>query len=94
MGENLVDHQGVFDTGDDFDRTSTLGAGFYVDIAYRDVGKGREQDAEALNTRFSRPLKGPTVGEPSSSMPGALPVIGIAPLHQRCACCLCLVWKA
>jgi hypothetical protein len=33
VGENLVDHQGVFDTGDDFDRTSTLGAGFYVDIA-------------------------------------------------------------
>ena len=24
-----------------------------VDMAYRDVGQGREQDAEALNTRFS-----------------------------------------
>ncbi len=52
--EYLVDHHRVFDAGDDFDRTATLGAGFYVDIAYRDVGKGREQDAEALNTRFSR----------------------------------------
>ena len=54
VGENLVDHHRVFDTGDDFDRTTTLGAGFYVDITYRDVGKSREQDAEALNTRFSR----------------------------------------
>ena len=25
-----------------------------VDVAYRDVGQGREQDAEALNTRFRR----------------------------------------
>jgi hypothetical protein len=45
VGENLVDDQGVFDTGEslprersecfgyDFDSTTTLGAGFYVDIA-------------------------------------------------------------
>ena len=26
---------------------------FDIDMAYRDVGQGREQDAEALNTRFS-----------------------------------------
>jgi hypothetical protein len=70
VGEYLGDGQRVFsasascvalpraslhsDKGDDFDRTTTLGAGFYVDIAYRDVGKGRAQDAEALNTRFNR----------------------------------------
>jgi hypothetical protein len=88
VGEYLFDDQGTFsasascvalpraplhsDTGDVFDRTTTLGAGFYIDVAYRNVGKGREQDAEALNTRFSRPLKGPTLGEPSSSLPGAL----------------------
>jgi len=54
VGEYLVDNHGIFDTGDNPNSTTTLGAGFYVDIAYRDVGKGREQDAEALNTRFNR----------------------------------------
>jgi len=30
VGEYLVDDQEIFDTGDDFGRTTTLGAGFYV----------------------------------------------------------------
>jgi len=34
VGEYLVDDQGVFDTGDDFDRTATLDAGFYVDVEH------------------------------------------------------------
>ena len=42
------------DTGDDFDGAAALVAGFDIDLAYMDVGKGREQDAEALKTRFKR----------------------------------------
>ena len=34
MGEYLVDDHGIFDTGDDSDCTTTLGAGFYVDIEH------------------------------------------------------------
>ena len=34
--------------------TAAAVAGLDVDVAYRDVGQGREQDAEALNTRFKR----------------------------------------
>jgi len=32
-----------------------------VDAAYRDVGQGREQDAEALKTRFKRCALFPTI---------------------------------
>ena len=34
MGEYLVDNHGIFDTGDNPNSTTTLGAGFYVDIEY------------------------------------------------------------
>ena len=54
MGEDLLDHHRVFDTGDDLYGSASAFAGFDVDVAYRDVGQGREQDAEALNTRFRR----------------------------------------
>jgi len=54
MIENLSDDDRVFDTRDHFDATTTLGAGLDINLAYIDVGKGREQDAEALNTRFRR----------------------------------------
>ncbi len=54
MVEDALDDGGVFDAGDDLHRTATQFAGFDVDVAYRDVGQGREQDAEALNTRLRR----------------------------------------
>jgi hypothetical protein len=40
---------------DDLGSASAFGARFdvVVDVAYRDVGKKREQDARALNTRFN-----------------------------------------
>jgi len=34
VGEYLVDNHGIFDTGDNPNSTTTLGAGFYVDIEY------------------------------------------------------------
>jgi hypothetical protein len=46
--KNLIDDHRVFDAGDDFDGTTALGASLDIDIAYRDVGKVREQDAEAF----------------------------------------------
>ncbi len=54
MCEDLFDGYQVFDAGDGSNCTAACGTGFCVDIAYRDVGKVLEQDAEALNTRFSR----------------------------------------
>ena len=54
MLEDALDDGGVFDAGDDLHRTATHLAGFDVDVAYRDVGQGREQDAEALKTRLRR----------------------------------------
>ena len=54
MFQNFLDDRGVFNTGDDLDLASTTIADRDIDIAYRDVGKEREQDAEALNTRLSR----------------------------------------
>ena len=38
----------------DLDLTCAAGADLDVNVAYRDVGQGREQDAEALKTRFKR----------------------------------------
>ncbi|MFT4563063.1 MAG: hypothetical protein ACI9BW_002816 [Gammaproteobacteria bacterium] len=52
--EDFLDHHRVFDTRDDLDGTAAVLANFDVDVTYRDVGQGREQDAEALNTRFKR----------------------------------------
>ena len=42
--QNLPDHRRVFHAGDDLHRTLALLAGFDVDVAYRDVGQGREQE--------------------------------------------------
>jgi len=52
--KTLLDNHRVFDAGDDLDWTATFSACLNVDIAYRDVGKGREQDAVASKTRFKR----------------------------------------
>jgi hypothetical protein len=41
------------DASDDRDSAATFGARLDVDVAYRDVGKEREKDAQALNTRFN-----------------------------------------
>ncbi len=54
MVENASDDGGVFDAGDDPEVGAAGIADIDVDVAYRDVGQGREQDAEALNTRFKR----------------------------------------
>ena len=54
VSEDPVDDRLIFDAGDDLDGTATAGAGFDVDVAYMDVGQGREQDAEALKTRLRR----------------------------------------
>ena len=54
VGEDLLDHDGVFDAGDNLDVAAATFANLDVDVAYRDVGQGREQDAEALKTRFRR----------------------------------------
>jgi hypothetical protein len=52
VSEDLLDHRRFFDAGDDLDVTAAVLAGLDVDVTYRDVGQGREQDAEALKTRF------------------------------------------
>jgi hypothetical protein len=54
MGKDLLDDQRIFDAGDDLDAAAAAVAGLDVDVAYKDVGQGREQDAEALKTRFRR----------------------------------------
>ena len=53
MFEDLDDGGWIFNSGDDLEIAVTVGAGQYVDVAYKDVGEEREQDAEALNTRLS-----------------------------------------
>ena len=52
--EDLINYHWIFDAGDDLDVTAAVLAGLDVDVTYRDVGQGREQDAEALKTRFRR----------------------------------------
>ena len=44
MLKNLPNHRRVFDAGDDPHRTLTLLTGFDIDMAYRDVGQGCEQE--------------------------------------------------
>ena len=44
VGENLLDHHRVFDAGDDLYGATAAFADFDVDVAYRDVGQGREQE--------------------------------------------------
>ena len=51
VGEDLLDHHRIFDAGKDLDLATAALAELDVDVAYRDVGQGREQDAEALKTR-------------------------------------------
>jgi len=53
MFEDLDDGRWVFNKSEDFEITLAMGAYLNVDIAYRDAGMGREQDAETLNTRLS-----------------------------------------
>ena len=53
VGEDLLDHHRIFDAGKDLD-LATAAALADLDVAYRDVGQRREQDAEALKTRFKR----------------------------------------
>ncbi|MFT4584370.1 MAG: hypothetical protein ACI915_001900 [Gammaproteobacteria bacterium] len=52
--EDLLNHHRIFDARDDLDVATAVLAGLDVDVTYRDVGQGREQDAEALKTRFRR----------------------------------------
>jgi hypothetical protein len=52
--EDLINDHGIFDAGDDLDVAAAALVGLDVDVTYMDVGQGREQDAEALKTRFRR----------------------------------------
>ena len=42
--ENLLNDRRVFYAGDDFNRTFALLTDLEIDVAYRDVGQGREQE--------------------------------------------------
>jgi len=46
--------RGVLDAGNHLDGATALVTGLDIDLAYRDVGEGRELGAEALNTRLRR----------------------------------------
>lgn len=44
MLEYLLDDYRVFHAGNDLDRAFAFLTGFNVDMAYRDIGQGREQE--------------------------------------------------
>jgi hypothetical protein len=54
MVKDLLDNDRVLDAGNDLDGAAAFAASLNVNVAYMDVGQGREQDAEALKTRFRR----------------------------------------
>jgi hypothetical protein len=54
VGEDGRDHPRVGDDGKHSQCCTAARATGDVDVAYRDVGQGREQDAEASNTRRRR----------------------------------------
>ena len=44
MVENLIDDRLILDAGDYLGLTAALGADRHTDVAYRDVGQGRERE--------------------------------------------------
>ena len=52
--EYLLDNLRIFDAGNDPDGSTAFTASLYINVAYKEVGKGREQGAVASKTRFSR----------------------------------------
>ncbi len=54
MSQYLLAHHRVCDAGNHCDGAAAFTVRLDIDVAYREVGQGREQDAEALKTRLSR----------------------------------------
>ena len=85
MGQYRLDDHRIFDTGNHLGGATADSTGFHTNVASRRL--------LLMNTRLSRPLKGPTFGAPTS-LPHGVARVFSHPARLRLSDCPCPAWLA